>query len=314
MSNHVLGIHHVTAMAGDPQKNIDFYTGVLGLRMVKKTVNFDDPFTYHFYYGDEDGNPGTIMTFFPWGRNGLRGRRGTGQLSVTGFSVPQDSLKYWTDRLKELNVHFAGPYTRFDEEVITLFDPDELELELVASTAEQRAGWENGVIPPEHTVRGFYGVTLSVNSYEKTALLMTETLGFRELKRDGNRFRYDSGEGGPGTIVDVLQQADGFPGTVGVGMVHHVAWRVKNDDTQLNMRRTLLKEGYNVTPVMDRNYFHSIYFREPGQVLFEIATDPPGFAIDEKPDELGSGLKLPTWLESSRREIEEKLTPVVLPK
>jgi len=313
MSNHVLGIHHVTAMAGDPQKNINFYAGVLGLRMVKKTVNFDDPYTYHFYYGDEHGNPGTIMTFFPWNRNGLRGRRGTGQLSVTGFSVPQNSLKYWADRLKELNVHFAGPYTRFDEEVITLFDPDELELELVASTAEQRVGWKNGVIPPEHAVRGFYGVTLSISSYEKTALLMTDTLGFRELKKDGNRFRYDSGEGGPGTIVDILWQPDGFPGTVGVGAVHHVAWRVKNDDTQLNMRRTLLKEGYNVTPVMDRNYFHSIYFRDPGQVLFEIATDPPGFTVDEKPEELGRGLKLPLWLESSRGEIEERLVPVVLP-
>lgn len=315
MNPHVHGIHHVTAMAGNPQKNIDFYVGALGLRMVKKTVNFDDPFTYHFYYGDEAGAPGSIITFFPWGNTGLRGRRGNGQLTVTAFSIPGSSLDYWMERLAKLKIHFAGPYTRFgEEEVLTLFDPDGLELELVASAREKRPGWENGETPGEHAIRGFHSVALSVESYQRTAGLMSELLGFRRLKEEGNRLRFEAGERGPGAIVDILNQPDGFRGTMGVGVVHHVAWRIKNDEAQLQLREKLAQARYSVSPVRDRNYFHSIYFREPGGILFEVATDPPGFAIDEEPGELGSALKLPSWLEPQRREIEEHLPPVSLPK
>lgn len=309
----ILGIHHVTAVAGDPQRNIDFYSGILGLRLVKLTINFDDPTTYHLYYGDNNGSPGTILTFFPW-PSAPKGRLGNGQLTVTSFSIPEDSTGYWVDRLKHYGIKFNGPSPRFDEPVISFSDPDGLQLELVAKENPKVADvWREGPTPKEHAIRGFYGVTVAEGALERTASLMTGTMGFRKIAEDGNRARFEVGRRIPRSVVDVLRSPDLPRGTVGVGAVHHVAWRTLDDDQQLAWREKLVDAGANVTPVIDRKYFHSIYFREPGGVLFEIAMDPPGFAVDEPVDELGSRLILPPWLESARSEIEQALPPVRLP-
>ena len=312
MSPQVFGIHHVTAISGAPQPNADFYAGVLGLRLVKKTVNFDDPTTYHLYYGDGAGSPGTVMTFFPWG-DAPKGRIGAGQLTVTSFSVPAASLGYWTERLVEAGVRFEKPRDRFGETVLTFEDPDGLRVELVAAARDDRAGYDGGPVPAEHSVRGFHHVTLAVENTERTEELMTGTLGFRRTGETEGRARFAADEGGPGDVVD-LSGAAGFPrGTMGVGTVHHVALRVPDEEAQLAVREEVASLGYNVTPVLDRNYFRSIYFREPGGVLFEIATDPPGFAVDEDLGHLGEDLKLPPWLEPRRPEIEAALPPLHLP-
>ncbi|MCH7760161.1 ring-cleaving dioxygenase [candidate division TA06 bacterium] len=313
MGKEILGIHHVTAIAGDPQKNVDFYTDILGLRLVKITVNFDDPETYHLYYGNEFGSPGSILTFFPW-PGAPRGRRGTGQLTVTSFSIPERALGYWIERFKTHDISFEGPITRFDEEVLIFFDPDGLKLELIAHPgSDVRKPWKEGPVPPEYAIRGFYSVTLSEQGNERTAPLLTETLGFRLDQEVENRFRYKVGAGGAGALVDVLCLPDVPRGLVAVGTVHHVAWRTPNDEEQKTWCQEISKLGYNVTPVLDRHYFHSIYFREPGGVLFEIATDPPGFTVDEPQEELGTRLRLPPWLESRRAQIEQALPPLRLP-
>jgi catechol 2,3-dioxygenase-like lactoylglutathione lyase family enzyme len=307
MSVQVHGIHHVTAIAGDPQANADFYTGVLGLRLVKATVNYDDPHTYHLYYGDEQGHPGTILTFFPW-PGAPRGRSGTGQVTVTAFAIPGGSLGFWTDRLKGRQVEYIGPSHRFDEEVIALRDPDGLQLELVTGANGSGATPRpDGTIPGRHAIQRFRGVTLTVEGYERTAGLLTGTLGLRDAGATGNRFRYTVGEGHGQGFVDLLCLPSGPRGRVAVGTVHHIAWRTPDDETQRVWRETIARLGYNVTPVIDRTYFHSIYFREPGGVLFEIATDPPGFAVDEPPDRLGRRLALPSWLESTRGDLATAL-------
>jgi glyoxalase family protein len=329
----ILGIHHVTAIASDPQKNIDFYTQILGLRLVKLTVNFDDPTTYHLYFGDEIGRPGTILTFFPW-PNAPKGHRGTGQVIATSFLIPEHSTDYWLDRLKSQKVPVQGPTKRFGdtEEVLTLYDPDGLELELVAnsSAAEERTHhvWKEGPIPIEHAIRGFYSVTLSEVGYEHTAHVLTNELGFKFIGQDGSRFRFqisgskedyadvrdkNTKEKYHGSnIVDVLCLPNTQYGMIGVGTVHHVAWRTPSDEQQKMLRAKIVKAGLNATPVIDRIYFHSVYFREPGGVLFEIATNPPGFAIDEKVEELGTHLMLPPWLESVRKDLERVLPQVHL--
>ena len=305
------GIHHVTAIAGEPQRNVDFYAGVLGLRLVKKTVNFDDPETYHLYYGDGGGDPGTIMTFFPWA-HAPGGRIGSGQLVVTSFSIPVASLGYWTERLFEVGIRFEKPRERFGDTVLTFEDPDRLRLELVASE-DERPGWAGGTVPAEHSVRGFHHVALAVETTESTVGLMTGTLGFERIEETEGRIRLSAQPDGPGNTVDVIE-ASGFPrGSMGVGTVHHVAFRVPDEDAQLALREEISALGYNVTPVLDRNYFRSIYFREPGGVLFEIATDPPGFAVDEERAELGTHLKLPPWLETRRERLEEVLPPLEVP-
>ena len=309
MSTDTTGIHHVTAIAGGPQRNVDFYVGLLGLRMVKKTVNFDDPETYHLYYGDGDGSPGSIMTFFPWA-NAPAGLQGTGQLTVTSFSIPESSLGYWTDRLIDHGVRFEKPSRRFDDTVISFADPEGMRLELIASATEGRSPWEDGPVPAEHAVRGFHHVTLSGRDPERTTELMTETLGFRQVEEGDGRYRFEAGDGGPGNVVDVVDGSGESRGRMGVGTVHHVAFRAENDGHQLEIREEIERLGYDVTPVLDRNYFHSIYFREPGGVLFEIATDPPGFAVDEEPEELGTSLKLPPQYESRRGHIEGVLPPL----
>jgi glyoxalase family protein len=313
MPKEILGIHHVTAIAGEPQQNVDFYAGFMGLRLVKLTVNYDDPQTYHLYYGDEDGHPGTILTFFPW-PGAPKGRKGSGQLTTTSFSIPQGSVSYWVERLEKRGVRFTGPTDRFEEQVISLSDPDGLNLELVAHPkAEDRKGWDRGPVPREHAILGFFGVTLSEEGYERTASLLVETMGFSLVKEEGNRFRYQVGTGGPGALVDVLCQPDAPTGFVSVGTVHHVAWRTPTDRQQERWREELVKVGMNVTPIIDRKYFHSIYFREPGGVLFEIATDPPGFTVDERKEELGTRLMLPSSLEPLRARLSRVLPPVELP-
>jgi glyoxalase family protein len=290
---------------------VDFYAGTLGLRLVKKTVNFDDPETYHLYYGDGAGSPGTIMTFFPWA-HAPGGRIGAGQPVVTSFSIPAASLGYWTERMIEMGVRFEKPRDRFGDTVLSFEDPDRLRIELVA-TEDERQGRSGGPVQDEHSVRGFHHVALAVETTERTARLMTDTLGFWRADKAEGRIRLAASEGGPGDLVDVVNAA-GFPhGSMGVGTVHHVAFRVPDEQTQLALREEIAALGYNVTPVLDRNYFRSIYFREPGGVLFEIATDPPGFAVDEAEDELGTHLMLPPWLETRRDRLEEVLPPLHVP-
>ncbi len=312
--NHVIsGIHHVTAIAGDPQRNIDFYVGVLGLRLVKLTVNFDDPFTHHLYYGDGRGSPGTILTFFPWPAAG-RGSAGTGQVGATAFSVPAESLEFWVARLAGLKIDVDGPFTRFGEHLISISDPDGMKVELVATArSDADKSWKNGTVPVDSSIRGIHHVTLSEEGYERTATLLSATLGFELLGREGNRFRYVVGDKTPGAIVDVACAPDLPPGRVAVGSVHHVAWRTPDDPQQEAWRRKIVSLSYNVSPVMDRNYFHSIYFREPGGILFEIATDSPGFTVDEPLESLGSNLCLPRILEPDRDLIVARLPSLRLP-
>src|SRR5438874_2183338 len=308
MSKDIFGIHHVTAITSDPQRNIDFYTNSLGLHFVKLTVNQDDPTSYHLYYGDESGRPGTILTFFHW-PNIPRGHRGTSEVAAISFLIPKNSIDYWLDRFKNQKVDYEGPTKRFgdSEGVITLHDPDGLGLELVAheSAIDRTVNvWKEGPIPAEHAIRGFYSVTLSEEGYERTSSVLTDELGFVATRQDGSRFRYeipdtviDKGEGdgeeeakvgveSGARIVDVLCLPYTQQGLVGVGTVHHVAWRTPTDEQQKLLRSNIVKAGLNATPVIDRVYFHSVYFREPGGVLFEIATDLPGFMIDEKLDSL----------------------------
>ncbi|MCU1273543.1 MAG: ring-cleaving dioxygenase [Bryobacterales bacterium] len=312
MDRPIPGIHHVTAIAGDPQQNLDFYASVLGLRLVKLTINFDDPGTYHLYYGNETGSPGTILTFFPW-PGAPQGRLGTGQTSLVSFAIPAASLKFWMERLKAHKITFDGPFPRFDEPVLAFADPDHLQLELIATSGGSEP-WRGGSVPAEHAIRGFHSVTLSEEGYESTAALLTSVLGFRLVGESGNRFRYVTGEGHASAIVDVLCQPELQRGVVAVGTVHHIAWRALEDAEQRAWRHEIGSRGYNVTPILDRNYFHSIYFREPGGVLFEIATDPPGFSVDEPLAELGQHLKLPSWLEPQRAQLEHILPKVKLPK
>ncbi len=308
------GIHHVTSIIGDPQENIDFYAGVMGLRLVKRTVNFDDPGIYHFYYGDELGRPGTIMTFFPWpGRRS--GRRGVGQVTVTGLSVPASSLGFWSERLKAAGIAVEGPSRRFnEEEVLTFLDPHGLKLELVAhGGAEAHAPWSAGGVPKQHAVRGFHSVTLAEDSYEDTAELLADGLGLHLVGESGDRFRFAFSGENPGTIADVMSVLGTSRGRVAVGTVHHVAWRAASDDDQMALRKKMIGRGLTVTAVLDRNYFRSIYFREPGGVLFEIATDAPEFSVDEAPAALGQSLKFPEWLEPQRAQIEQQLPAIQVP-
>jgi glyoxalase family protein len=312
MERLINGLHHVTAIAADPQKNIDFYIGVLGLRLIKKTVNFDAPNVYHLYYGNEQGSPGTIMTFFPYG-NIQRGNKGVGQLTTTSFSIGSDSLEFWIKRLNKLKISFTGPEVRRDEEYIRFEDQDGLLLELVANDKDQRKGWSNGFIPENHAIKGFYTVWLNISRIEPTAALLTEYMEHRNDFDELNHFRFEAGDGGPGTYVDLVLQSEAARSTSGAGTIHHVAFSTDNDDTQLKIKEKLQAANLNVTEVMDRQYFHSIYFREPGGILFEVATDPPGFTIDEETAHLGESLKLPHWQEKNRDLIERNLKTITMP-
>jgi glyoxalase family protein len=315
MNYTIPGIHHVTAICDNAQQNIDFYTGLLGLRLVKQTVNFDMPDTYHLYYGNERGQPGTILTFFSW-PDAPKGRKGTGEVGTISFSVPEQSLDYWMDRLAShsVNVLVAGPNTRFGEKVLSIFTPDGLTLELVAHReAENYGGWKEGPVPSAHAIRGFHSVTLMEADFERTSSMLTEVMGFKLVGVERDRSRFKVGDTDIAALVDVLTLPELTRGTIAVGSVHHIAWRTPSDEQELAWREKLIASSIAVTPVRDRQYFHSIYFHEPGGVLFEIATDPPGFAIDEPVEQLGTHLKLPPWLEPSRPRIEQFLPPLRLP-
>ena len=306
MSDRTDGIHHVTAISGDPQETVDFYTGVLGLRLVKRTVNFDDPSTYHLYFGDETGSPGTILTFFPFGGGG-RGRVGTGQASATAFSIPGGSADHWVDRLDDLGVDHDEPTERFGEAVLPLRDGDGQPLELVAADSPVEP-WSDSPVPAEHAVRGFHGVTLASDRPDDTGEVL-EHLGYEREDEEGEYTRYRAG-GDRAAVVDVRDPDDAISGRQGAGTVHHVAFRTPDDDAQVAWRERLTDTGLHVTPQKDRQYFRSIYFREPGGVLFEVATDGPGFDRDEDVADLGSALSLPPWLEEDREFLEARLPTI----
>jgi glyoxalase family protein len=311
--NVISGIHHITAIAGDLQRNIDFYTGVLGLRLVKVTVNFDDPEAYHFYYGYGHGRPGTILTFFSW-LGARRGRPGHGQVTAASLAVPRDSLSFWMEHLSANGIAPEKQPERFGQPVLSLTDPDGMYLELIETPAIHSShAWEAGGVPPEFAIHGFHSATLSERENEATARLLTETMGFHLLGHEHNRFRYESVHShasGAGRFIDVVHDNAAPEGRVAVGSIHHIAFRTPDDRQQQEWLAEIGDLGYIISPVMDRIYFHSIYYREPGGILFEIATDSPGFAIDESVEQLGGALQLPPWLETQRPRIEAALPPI----
>jgi glyoxalase family protein len=310
--NPVQGIHHITAVAGDPQANVDFYHNLLGQRLVKKTVNFDDPGTYHFYFADEIGTPGTILTFFPWRHMG-RGQRGNGEVAATAYAINASSVDYWLERLAAHGVAVGERQLRFGAEVIPFQDPDGMALELVVREGPASLQhWSGGPIPPEHALRGFFGATLWVAEAQGTADLLTNSLGFTFVGQEGNRSRFQAASDDMGLVVDLLERPGMPAGRLGAGSVHHIALRTVDDVEQGEYHQALRAGGYSVSPVMDRQYFHSIYFRAPSGVLFEIATDAPGFLYDELIDELGTHLKLPPWLEARREDIERAVPPLAV--
>jgi glyoxalase family protein len=305
------GLHHVTAIATDPQSNVEFYTRALGLRLVKQTVNFDAPETYHLYYGDEQGSPSSLLTFFPW-PTVPRGRLGAGMMTATAFSVPETSLGWWQERFQTLGIDAEAPRTRDEEEVLTFRDPDGLVIDLVASVGDQRSGWDGvAAIPTEHAVRGLHAIALSEQQLDPSATMLTELLGMTLTGEDKARSRFGMSDGGPGALVDVFSGVRDR-GLQAGGTVHHVAFRAPDLETMTAWQQELIARGIQVTQILDRQYFKSIYFREPGGVLFEIATDAPGFAIDEPLLELGRHLKLPPWLEPNREQIAAALPPLQL--
>jgi glyoxalase family protein len=320
----LLGIHHITAIAGDPQRNLDFYRKILGLRFVKRTVNFDDPSSYHFYFGDRTGTPGTVITFFPW-PGARRGTRGNGQVVATSFAIPQGSLNHWSDRLKEHSVSVEN-ISRFDEQGLRFTDPDGLLIELIASDfpspgasrpprdgdpAERREDGGEGNFKLSD-IRGFHAPTLQLRDAGPTQKLLTETLGLEQIAEQGSRRRFSIDARSTSARVDLVERPDDPHGHIAVGTVHHMAFRTPSDEEQLKWREKLVDLGFMVSPVMDREYFHSIYFREPGGILFEIATNGPGFAIDEPVEHLGESLKLPKQFEAHRSAIEQTLPPISL--
>ncbi len=310
-ANNTHGIHHVTAIAGPARRNLDFYTRTLGLRLVKKTVNFDDPGTYHFYFGDETGSPGTILTFFPW-EHVAPGRLGVGETQETVFRVPEGAIGYWTHRFIEKGVAHDAPARRFGETIVSFRDPDGMRLALIGVPGiESEPAWTDGDVPAEVAVRGFHSVNLLLKEAAPTGAILTDVLSFSEVGREDRIVRYKAGDTAIGGIVDIHEAGSFLPCRMGGGSVHHIAFRAADDTEELAMKKKLAENhGIDTTEQRDRNYFRSVYFREPGHVLFEIATDVPGFAIDEPVASLGRSLKLPPVYESRRREIEQVLPEV----
>jgi len=311
MRTPIVGLHHVTAIASDPQRNLDFYTQVLGLRFVKRTVNFDDPETYHFYFGDDIGTPGTILTFFPWPGT-PKGRRGAGETIATAFSIPVGSMSYWRERLRdkgistEENVYFGGTHLGFS-------DPDGMVIELVEHTEAPAVSVPRYAdVPANHAIQGFFGTTLLEQSLKRTEGLL-DIMAYRKLSEEGNRIRYAPEGYARGRFLDVVVDKNAQTGRMGAGTVHHIAFRASDDSAQVDWQQELGRH-VSVTPVQDRTYFHSIYFREPGGVLFEIATDAPGFLIDESVESLGEALRIPEWFEPQRMLIEARVQPITLHK
>ncbi|WP_102273873.1 ring-cleaving dioxygenase [Cytobacillus massiliigabonensis] len=306
MSKKTMGIHHITAIVGHPQENIDFYAGVLGLRLVKQTVNFDDPGTYHLYFGNEGGKPGTIITFFPWA-GARQGVIGDGQVGVTSYVIPEGSLEFWKKRLDKFNVHYTI-MERFGEEYLAFDDPHGLHLEMVEREAGENNPWTFGEITPDVAIKGFGGATLLSAQPDKTAELLKKVMGLEEVGQEGDFIRFRS-TAEIGNIIDLKLTTTGR-GQMGVGTVHHIAWRAKDDEDQLDWQKYVAANGYGVTPVRDRNYFNAIYFREHGEILFEIATDPPGFSHDESHETMGDKLMLPEQYEQYREQLERTLIPI----
>lgn len=305
----IQGIHHITALTGNIRNNIRFYTEILGLRLIKRTVNYDSPDTWHLYFGDARGEPGTVITFFPF-MNLPKGQSGNGSVKVTGFSVAAGSLGFWAKRLKEYHVPFRGPSHRFDEEFLFFQDFDGLELELVASAKDSRLGSGTVGIKEEYAIKGFSHVELSLSSWERTTELLTGTLNHILVNEEDERRRLFSGEDTPGHYIDLVVRP-GMPSQKqGSGTIHHVALGAADEKMQAQLRRKIQKTGLFISEVKDRQYFKSVYFREPGGVLFEVATQGPGFMIDEQLQTLGQDLKLPPWLENQRKQIEEQLPPL----
>jgi len=302
------GIHHITAISGPPQETLDFYVQGLGLRLVKTTVNFDDPGTYHLYFGDTTGRPGTILTFFPW-THAVAGQTGAGMVQATAFAIPEASLDYWTDRLSSIEAQqVAEPIERFGAPVIRFRDPHGLPLELVATPhANPHGGWSDGPVPAEHAPRAFDGATLAVESIGPTADVLTGLLGYEFAAGDEGRHRFTA-DGDRARTIDLVTSQ--MATRLGAGTVHHIAFRAQDLDEQAVWQAALREHGFYVTDVKDRQYFQSIYFREPGGVLFEIATDAPGFLRDETEEALGTALKLPPWMDDQRAAIESKLPAI----
>lgn len=308
----IKGIHHITAIASDPQQNIDFYCGVLGLRLVKLTVNFDNPESYHLYYGDRLGTPGTILTFFAW-PGAHRGRIGPPQVTSISFAVPEGSIGPWKRRLEGEGVECRMSRGHAGHEAITCADADGLQLELIGSSPSPGGHWPGSPVPPAMGISGIGGVTMTEEKIEPTVELLANVMGFERGESGPDRCEIRAG-GGTGSRIDLAGNTPASRGSLGAGVVHHIAFRTPGDADQTEWREKLLQLGYHVSPVMDRIYFHSIYFREPGGVLFEIATDAPGFTADQSAEELGTRLMLPPWLEDRRAGIIQVLPPVRLPK
>jgi len=308
MENRILGLHHITAIAGNANRNLAFYTQVLGLRLVKKTVNFDDPSTYHFYFGNEEGTPGTILTFFPW--EGIsKGTNGSGLATHIGYSVPKDSLEFWKNRLQEFHVDFEEGEI-FGEKLISFQDPDGLQLQFIeSSTPDDRKPWLTDDIKDENGLKGFYNITLTLKNATPTIKVLTDIFGYDLQKKKGDRYRFATNAIETANIVDIIENDEIPSGKNSAGTNHHVAFRVKDEQVLMEFREKVVAAGLNITTKIDRDYFYSLYFREPGGILFEIATDNPGFTVDEPLDELGTNLKLPKQHEPLRSRIEE-----VLPK
>ncbi|MGK7377178.1 ring-cleaving dioxygenase [Planococcus sp. 1R117A] len=300
------GIHHITAIVGHPQENVDFYAGVLGLRLVKKTVNFDDPGTYHLYFGDGGGKPGTIITFFPWA-NAYPGKIGAGQVGVTSYVVPTDALSFWEERLGKFNIHFTKE-ARFGETYLLFEDPHGLQLELVEREQGELNQFEFGGITPAVAIKGFGGATLLSSRPEQTAKTLEEVMGLEKVGEEGDLIRFRSSSD-IGNVIDVKATPLGR-GQMGVGTVHHIAWRAEDDQDHLEWQEHVRNHGFGVTEVKDRNYFNALYFREHGEILFEIATDPPGFAHDETLETMGQNLMLPEQYETRREQLTASLIPI----
>jgi len=310
----VLGLHHVTATADDAQADLDFAAGALGLRLVKKTVNFDNHHVYHFYYGDERGLPGTLWTTFPYKGRGVRvGLKGHGQITATAFSIPAGSLEAWKSRLAARGVPTHDSPARFGERVLSCQDSSGLAFDLIETSRDPRAGWNGSGLGADMAIRGLHSVTMTIARPEATLEFMHTFLGFEEVGQDGERIRVVLNDDAPGRSIDILHVPHAPAAMNGLGTVHHVAMAVATADDQLRIREELVRHGHHVTNVLDRQYFQSIYFREPGGVLFEIATAGPGFVTDETLSELGRALKLPPWEEPNRGAIEAGLAPVVPP-
>lgn len=308
----IQGIHHITAFARDPQINVDFYHNLLGQRLIKKTVNFDDPNIYHLYYGDEVGTPGTLITFFPWPMT-MPGIPGNGEVAAVSYAIRPESVGFWRDHLVSHGVAVGESLSRFGVEVIPFRDPDGMAIELIATPEPTTIRfWAEGPIPEAHAIRGFYGATLWVAKWQPTAKLLTEQWGYQFAGREGNRWQYRGAANDRGLYIDLLERP-GLPrGRTGAGTIHHIAFRTVDDSEQLEYQAKIATTGLQVTPVRDRQYFRSIYFREPGGVLFEIATDAPGFTVDESVEQLGSQLKLPSWIEPYRADVESGLAKFVV--